>query len=550
MGRTGDRLTAGRKQVTVVTRSEHVQAGGKGPGRQGPRREEAEARAEVTGQVCWRGAGEPRGLEKGPQGAWGAGRRRGPTLISGAALNCGGPFSRLPAALASLKLGVGELGGFTGSGTRRLGAPALFPEPGATPPAPAGAVALGSFLQRGADGRRLRRRSQVGRTGRLSGWESHRGSAPSGAGRGDAVRTGALLGNVNPQEASSAVASAGGCGNAHPEPGEAPGVSPRPPQERSTHSGCSARRSPRGRGAALRPGGVRRRGGQGPALGEVDADLPMELGPGAGHSQGEAEHPAVWGPGNSPARTGASGEGPLAQTGMCLHPGAMAVPKAARPSGHSRGAGRRVVGAGRRAQGLATRAATRCAVERRLRRAVCHHRAVTWRARGVNGSLQCSPPRSPPPPPLTGGAVLLATASASAAVAPTTSAAASRPRLGAGGPGLGAAGPTGGWRGHSLGVGGRGARTVAGRRAGLGTQGARGGSCSRGAVAARGSAQGRGGRWGAGRVAGRHSRGLRVLAAVDGLGAVFGWRLRVGGKRGSGPREPPAHPPPNKAHPC
>lgn len=159
------------------------------------------------------------------------------------------------------------------------------------------------------------------------------------------------------------------------------------------------------------------------------------------------------------------------------------------------------------------------------------------------------PPRSPPPPPLTGGAVLLARASASAAVAPTTSAAASRPRLGAGGPGLGAAGPAGGWRRHSLGVGGGGARAVAGRRAGLGAQGARGGGCSRGAVAARGSAQGRGGGWGAGRVAGRHSWGLRVLAAVDGLGAVFGWRLWVGGRRGSGLRGPPAHPPPNKAHP-
>lgn len=66
-------------------------------------------------------------------------------LISGAALNCGGPLSRVLAALASLKLGVGELGGFTGSGTRRLGPPELFPEPGATPPAPVGAAALGSF---------------------------------------------------------------------------------------------------------------------------------------------------------------------------------------------------------------------------------------------------------------------------------------------------------------------------------------------------------------------------------------------------------------------
>lgn len=53
--------------------------------------------------------------------------------------------------MASLKLGVGELGGFTGSGTRRLGPPALFPEPGATPPAPAGAAVLGSFLERGQE---------------------------------------------------------------------------------------------------------------------------------------------------------------------------------------------------------------------------------------------------------------------------------------------------------------------------------------------------------------------------------------------------------------
>lgn len=92
----------------------------------------------------------------------------GPTLISGAALNCGGPLSRAPAALASLKLGVGELGGFTGSGTRRLGPPELFPEPGATPPAPVGAVALGSFLGRGTKGWRLRGGSpKAGRTRRL-----------------------------------------------------------------------------------------------------------------------------------------------------------------------------------------------------------------------------------------------------------------------------------------------------------------------------------------------------------------------------------------------
>jgi hypothetical protein len=91
-----------------------------------------------------------RDLEEGYSRARRAQDSRGPleelTLISGAVLNCGGPLSRAPAALASLKLGVGELGGFTGSGTRRLGPPELFPEPGATPPAPVEAATLGSFL--------------------------------------------------------------------------------------------------------------------------------------------------------------------------------------------------------------------------------------------------------------------------------------------------------------------------------------------------------------------------------------------------------------------
>lgn len=98
-----------------------------------------EVEAEACGSECSRGLGQ----------SW-QGQDTGSalTLISGAVLNCGGPLSRVPAALASLKLGVGELGGFTGSGTRRLGPPALFPEPGATPPAPAGAAALGSFLER------------------------------------------------------------------------------------------------------------------------------------------------------------------------------------------------------------------------------------------------------------------------------------------------------------------------------------------------------------------------------------------------------------------
>lgn len=133
----------------------------------------SEHRTELQSARAW-GPGE---------GVWGGGgqqtRRKGtahvqgslrPTLISGAVLNCGGPLSRAPAALASLKLGVGELGGFTGSGTRRLGPPVLFPEPGATPPAPAEAAALGSFLGR--------REKRAQRTGGLGRWGMSQTSAP------------------------------------------------------------------------------------------------------------------------------------------------------------------------------------------------------------------------------------------------------------------------------------------------------------------------------------------------------------------------------------
>lgn len=65
MGRTGDRLTAGRKQVTVVTRSEHIQAGV----RQGSRGTETPARS-GRGQSRGDGAGV---LERG----WGAARAGG-----------------------------------------------------------------------------------------------------------------------------------------------------------------------------------------------------------------------------------------------------------------------------------------------------------------------------------------------------------------------------------------------------------------------------------------------------------------------------------------
>lgn len=161
-------------------------------------------------------------------------------------------------------------------------------------------------------------------------------------------------------------------------------------------------------------------------------------------------------------------------------------------------------------------------------------RSCSLRAGEGERGLQRRPRTPPPAAPLTGGPVLLAGTAAATAV--TAAAAAAATGLGAGGPGLGGAGPAGGRGGHGLGVGGGGARAVARGRAGLGAQ--RTGRCCRGGgpVVAGGGAQSRGGGRGAGRVAGRHGGGLRVLAAVDRLGAVFGWRLRGERGEGQGPR--------------
>lgn len=133
---------------------------------------------------------------------------------------------------------------------------------------------------------------------------------------------------------------------------------------------------------------------------------------------------------------------------------------------------------------------------------------------------------------LTGGAILFASAP-STAVTATAAATASPAGLDARRPGLSGAGTTGGWWGHSLGVGGRGSRVVAGSWAGLGAQGTWGCCWGRSPIVARGGAQGRGSRRRARRVARRYSWGLRVLTAVDGLGAIFGRRLWVGERKES-----------------
>lgn len=152
------------------------------------------------------------------------------------------------------------------------------------------------------------------------------------------------------------------------------------------------------------------------------------------------------------------------------------------------------------------------------------------------GVASCpSPARDPAshlPAPLTSGAVLLASPAAgttvTAAATPSSASATAPTGLGAGGPGLGSAGPAGCRWGHSLSVGGRGARVVTGSWAGLGAQGTWW-RCGGGApIVARGGAQGRGGGRGPRGVGGWHSWGLGVLAAVDRLGAVFGWRLQRG----------------------
>lgn len=156
-------------------------------------------------------------------------------------------------------------------------------------------------------------------------------------------------------------------------------------------------------------------------------------------------------------------------------------------------------------KGLAAGTAAPTATQGHLCRAVCHNRTIAC------------------------GTVLLASPSACATVtiaaAPSAATTTSPAWLGTGGPWLGIAGPAGIRWGHSLGIGCRSTRVVAGSWTGLRAQGTCRCCWGRGPIVARGGAQGRSGRWGARGVGGRHSWGLGVLVAVDRLGAIFGWRL-------------------------
>lgn len=158
---------------------------------------------------------------------------------------------------------------------------------------------------------------------------------------------------------------------------------------------------------------------------------------------------------------------------------------------HSRGAGRGVVGASWGAQSLAAGIAAPTAAESHLRWAVRYDGAVTWgKEEGMKGATS-GYSRTPcaPKPRLTSGTVLFAGTSTSTAVTAAAASTSSPAGLDAGGPGLGSIGPTGGWWGHSLGIGGGGARVVARSWAGLGAQGTWRCCWGRGPIVARGGAQ-------------------------------------------------------------
>lgn len=90
-------------------------------------------------------------------------------------------------------------------------------------------------------------------------------------------------------------------------------------------SRCSSgRRTLRGRRAALRPGGVQRRG-QRLALGETDEDPPTELGPGRTRAK-ETQSAQQCGAQGQPRSDGGFWGGPLARTGTRLRAGAAAGP--------------------------------------------------------------------------------------------------------------------------------------------------------------------------------------------------------------------------------
>lgn len=200
-------------------------------------------------------------------------------------------------------------------------------------------------------------------------------------------RTGTLLGNAHPP---GDLLCSGRCSRVRecpPRAWGAPGVSPQPPREGACSQGVPLEGGPCGR-AALRPG----------RSAERDRDPHLGFGPrpatelGPGRTRAGRRAPSSGGAqGRLPARTGASGEGHwLADR----HTSALGPWR-----GRTHGAGGGLWGPGG-ARGLAARAAAPAA-ERCLRRAVCHHQAVTLAGKRVNGGLHHSPrgPSPSPPPP-------------------------------------------------------------------------------------------------------------------------------------------------------
>lgn len=300
-----------------------VDTGGKGPGdRRDPGRERQSSRSQ---------GGDSAGVWARPgravrAGGGARGRARGPADLGVRRWTAEARSSRLPAALASLKLGVGELGGSQGvapGGWVPLRC-SLSLEPRPRHPlglwhwVPSCGEQMGAGSEEGPgwDGQETRR---SGKSQKQHAQWGQRGGGAVSPGQEHTAWERIL------RETSSAVAGAAGCGNAHPEPGEAPGSSPQPPKGGACSPGCSpGRRTLRGEEGYPETWKVQRRG-QRPALGEMDEDPPTELGPRRTGPRRRGR-PAVWGPGTAPLGRGLLGRSPLARTGTHLRAGAVAGP--------------------------------------------------------------------------------------------------------------------------------------------------------------------------------------------------------------------------------